>query len=61
MNVYLVSKNPNGQCNPQLGENDVAGIALGVGLTLIGMLWTGLSSTAYKTVGDERYVTFEEM
>lgn len=48
-----VSKNPNGQCNPQLGENDVAGIALGVGLTLIGMLWTGLSSTAYKTVGDE--------
>lgn len=48
-----VSKNPNGQCNPQLGEDDVAGIVLGVGLTLIGMLWTGFSSTAYKTVGDE--------
>lgn len=54
--IYFIlqfQKNPNGQCNPQLGEDDVAGIALGVGLTIIGMLWTGLSSTAYKTVGDE--------
>jgi len=48
-----VSKNPNGNCNPQLGEDDVAGIILGVGLTLIGLLWTGFSATAYKPVGDE--------
>ena len=51
----LVTKNPNGECNPQLGENDIPGIILGVGLTLIGVLWTGYSSTAYKSVGDERY------
>lgn len=51
-----VSKNPNEQCNPQLGEDDVAGIILGVGLTLIGVLYCGYSSTAYKTVGAERYV-----
>merc|ERR1719330_385089 len=52
--LYIaVSKNPNEECNPQLGEDDVAGIILGIGLTLISMLWTGFSSTAHKTVGDE--------
>ena len=49
-----VSKNPNGVCNPQLGKDDVSGIVLGVGLTMIGVLWTGYSSTAFKTVGEER-------
>lgn len=48
-----VSKNPNGVCNPQLGKDDVSGIVLGVGLTMIGVLWTGYSSTAFKTVGEE--------
>jgi hypothetical protein len=56
INLYLVSKNPNGVCNPQLGKEDILGVCLGVGLTLIGVLWTGYSSTAYKTVGDDRYV-----
>jgi len=51
---YTVSKNPNGECNPQLGEENISGIILGVAITLIGMLWTGYSSTAYRAVGEER-------
>lgn len=41
-----VSKNPDGECNPMLGDNDVLGIVLGVGVTLISLGWTGWSSTA---------------
>jgi len=48
-----VSKNPNDECNPQLGEENVLGIVLGVGLTMIGVLWTGYSKTAYRAVGEE--------
>jgi len=49
-----VSKNPEGECNPQLGEENALGIALGVGVTLIGVIWTGYSQTAHKAVGEER-------
>eukprot|EP00553_Chaetoceros_curvisetus_P015593 CAMPEP_0204643584 /NCGR_PEP_ID=MMETSP0718-20130828/825_1 /ASSEMBLY_ACC=CAM_ASM_000674 /TAXON_ID=230516 /ORGANISM="Chaetoceros curvisetus" /LENGTH=369 /DNA_ID=CAMNT_0051664865 /DNA_START=243 /DNA_END=1349 /DNA_ORIENTATION=- len=48
-----VSKNPEGECNPQLGEENALGIALGVGVTLIGVIWTGYSQTAHKAVGEE--------
>lgn len=48
-----VSKNPNEECNPQLGEEDALGIALGVGVTLIGVIWTGFSRTAHKAVGED--------
>jgi hypothetical protein len=41
-----VSKNPNGSCNPQLGEENIIGIVLGVGLTIISLAWTGWSYTA---------------
>lgn len=41
-----VSKNPNGSCNPQLGEENILGIVLGVGLTTISLAWTGWSYTA---------------
>lgn len=48
--VYLaysmVSKNPDGQCNPQLGGNDAWGIAIGLSLTAISLAWTGFSWTA---------------
>ena len=48
--VYLaysmVSKNPNGQCNPQLGSNDVWGIVIGLTLTGVSLAWTGWSWTA---------------
>eukprot|EP00522_Entomoneis_paludosa_P019075 CAMPEP_0172449528 /NCGR_PEP_ID=MMETSP1065-20121228/8211_1 /TAXON_ID=265537 /ORGANISM="Amphiprora paludosa, Strain CCMP125" /LENGTH=429 /DNA_ID=CAMNT_0013201217 /DNA_START=183 /DNA_END=1472 /DNA_ORIENTATION=+ len=48
--VYLaysmVSKNPDGQCNPQLGGNDTWGIAIGLTLTAVSLAWTGFSWTA---------------
>lgn len=48
--VYLaysmVSKNPNGTCNPHLGQNDVFGITMGLTLTAISLAWTGWSWTA---------------
>lgn len=48
--VYLafsiVSKNPRGECNPQLGENDVWGITIGLLLTMVSLIWTGWSWSA---------------
>ena len=48
--VYLaysmVSKNPDGQCNPQLGGSDALGIAIGLTLTAVSLAWTGFSWTA---------------
>jgi len=48
--VYLaytvVTKNPNGECNPTLGDNNVTGIVVGLALTLISLAWTGWSWTA---------------
>mmetsp|Transcript_8666 Transcript_8666/g.12583 ORF Transcript_8666/g.12583 Transcript_8666/m.12583 type:complete len:414 (-) Transcript_8666:190-1431(-) len=48
--VYLcfstVSKNPNGQCNPRLGHNDVVGIVMGLTLTAISLAWTGWAWSA---------------
>ena len=42
----MVSKNPNGECNPQLGSNDVTGIVIGLTLTAVSLAWTGWSWTA---------------
>jgi serine incorporator 1/3 len=42
----MVSKNPNGQCNPQLGSSDVTGMVIGLTLTAISLAWTGWSWTA---------------
>lgn len=42
----MVSKNPNGHCNPHIGTNDVWGIAIGLTLTAISLAWTGWSWTA---------------
>jgi serine incorporator 1/3 len=48
--VYLcfsiVSKNPRGECNPNLGRNDVWGITIGLLLTTISLIWTGWSWSA---------------
>lgn len=53
--VYLaysmVSKNPNGACNPQLGENDVWGMIVGLTLTAVSLAWTGWSWTAEDRLG----------
>lgn len=42
----IVSKNPNGHCNPQLGKNDVWGITVGLLLTTVSLIWTGWSWSA---------------
>jgi serine incorporator 1/3 len=48
--VYLcfsvVSKNPNGSCNPRLGHNDVSGIVIGLTLTAVSLAWTGWAWSA---------------
>lgn len=49
-----VSKNPNGQCNPKLGNDDIDGVVLGLGITLISLGWTGFSYTAESTMGGSR-------
>mmetsp|Transcript_18501 Transcript_18501/g.26620 ORF Transcript_18501/g.26620 Transcript_18501/m.26620 type:complete len:460 (+) Transcript_18501:228-1607(+) len=41
-----VSRNPNGVCNPRLGDEDVLGIIFGIGLSLLSLAWTGWSFTA---------------
>ncbi len=41
-----VSKNPNGVCNPTLGEDDIWSIVIGLGLTMLSLAWTGFSWTA---------------
>lgn len=50
--VYLcfsiVSKNPRGECNPQLGHNDVWGITIGLLLTTVSLIWTGWSWSAQE-------------
>merc|ERR1712107_343722 len=42
----IVSKNPKGECNPQLGKNDVWGITIGLLLTTVSLIWTGWSWSA---------------
>lgn len=55
--VYLawmmVSKNPHGQCNPYLGENNTMGIAIGLFLTVISLVWTGWSWSAEERLSLE--------
>lgn len=55
--VYLaysmVSKNPNGECNPQLASNDGWGIFIGLTLTAVSLAWTGWSWTAESRLNTE--------
>lgn len=45
-----VTKNPNETCNPQLGNDDVLSIIIGVGLTVVSIGYVGWSTTADKTL-----------
>jgi len=47
-----VSKNPNGECNPKLGEDDVVGIVLGILFALLSLSWAGWSFTAANKLGE---------
>lgn len=51
-----VSKNPDGDCNPFLGEDDPLGILIGVGFTVVSLGYAGWSCTADKALNGERYV-----
>jgi hypothetical protein len=42
----MVSKNPNGTCNPMLGQDDVWGIAIGLALTAVSLVWVGWAWSA---------------
>lgn len=42
----MVSKNPNGSCNPMLGHDDVWGIVIGLALTALSLVWVGWSWSA---------------
>lgn len=52
----IVSKNPDGQCNPTLGSNDVIGIVVGLFFTMVSLAWTGWSWTAQDRLNLEGYV-----
>jgi serine incorporator 1/3 len=45
-----VTKNPRHECNPQLGQDDVLSIIIGVGLTVVSIGYVGWSTTADKTL-----------
>lgn len=41
-----VSKNPNGDCNPRVGENEPLSVAFGLIMTILSLGWAGYSYTA---------------
>jgi len=49
-----VTKNDNIECNPFLGEDDVLGIVIGVGLTIVTMAYAGWSATADEKLSAHR-------
>lgn len=55
--VYLafimVSKNPSGQCNPFLGEDNFWGTFIGLFLTFVSLAWTGWSWSAEERLNLE--------
>ena len=52
-----VTKNDDATCNPNLGEEDVLSILIGVALTFVTLGYAGWSATAdEKLSGGQRYV-----
>jgi hypothetical protein len=52
--LFLVVKNPDEECNPFIGDDDVLGIVIGVALTVIALGYAGWSATADKTLSGNR-------
>jgi hypothetical protein len=46
-----VTRNPNPECNPHLGDDDVLSVVIGVGLTVVSLGYVGWSTTADRTLG----------
>jgi len=53
----VVSKNPNTDCNPSLGGDDLGGILVGLVLTVVSLAWTGWSWTAGDRLSSESIET----
>jgi serine incorporator 1/3 len=45
-----VARNPDPVCNPQLGDDDVLSVIIGVGLTVVSLGYVGWSTTADRTL-----------
>ncbi|OEU13331.1 Serinc-domain-containing protein [Fragilariopsis cylindrus CCMP1102] len=48
-----VTRNPNSDCNPQLGGDDNLSIIIGLGLTIVSLSYVGWSTTADSALGGE--------
>jgi hypothetical protein len=48
--VCQVSKNPEGKCNPQLGEEKPLSICLGIVVAVMSLMWVSFSTTSYKNI-----------
>jgi len=57
--LLTVSKNPNGECNPNIRERNVLGIVLGIAMTLLSLTWAGWSNTANKRLLSDSLVNKE--
>ncbi len=51
-----MTKNDDLECNPFLGEDDILGIVIGVGLSVITLGYAGWSATADEKLSARRYV-----
>lgn len=51
-----VTRNPNSECNPQLGGDDNLTVIIGLGLTIVSLGYVGWSTTADSTLGGEKNV-----
>jgi len=49
-----VARNPDQECNPFLGDEDVLGVLIGVTITLISLAYTGWSYTADSTLSSAK-------
>jgi len=49
-----VARNPDKECNPFLGDEDVLGILIGVTITMISLAYTGWSYTADSTLSSAK-------
>lgn len=54
--LSLVTKNDDPECNPFLGEEDVLGIIIGVGLSIVTLGYAGWSATADEKLSARRCV-----
>lgn len=63
--VYLVftslTKSPDEECNPHIGENNAVGITFGVGFTVVSMAWIGYSLTAEERLTSKGVATTDAL